>query len=73
MKIDNRVDAYMAKSQDFAEPILKHLRELVHKACPDVEETIKWSFAHFAYAGGTVCFMASFKQHAVFGFRKASL
>lgn len=70
---DKRVDSYIAKSQDFAKPILKHLRELVHKACPDVEETMKWSFPHFDYAGGTICSMASFKQHAVFGFWKASI
>ena len=41
---DPRVDAYIAKSADFAKPILEHLREVVHAACPDVEETMKWSF-----------------------------
>ncbi|NJD23222.1 MAG: hypothetical protein FIA82_11230 [Melioribacter sp.] len=71
-KKDLRVDAYIAKSQDFAKPILKHLRELVHKACPDVEETIKWSFASFDYKG-PFCSMAAFKQHCVFGFWKAAL
>jgi len=35
-KKDKRIDAYIAKSQDFARPILNHLRGLVHKACPDV-------------------------------------
>ncbi|MBI3193488.1 MAG: YdeI/OmpD-associated family protein [Ignavibacteriae bacterium] len=69
---DKRVDDYIAKSADFAKPILTHLRELVHKACPDVEETMKWSFPHFDYKG-MMCSMASFKQHCVFGFWKASL
>jgi uncharacterized protein YdeI (YjbR/CyaY-like superfamily) len=69
---DKRVDAYIAKSADFAKPILTHLRELVHKACPDVEETMKWSFPHFDYKG-MMCSMASFKQHCAFGFWKASL
>jgi hypothetical protein len=46
---DLRIDAYIAKSQDFAKPILEHFRELVHKACPDVEETIKWGFAGLDY------------------------
>lgn len=70
---DKRIDAYVAKSADFAKPILDHIRELVHKACPDVEETMKWSFPHFDYKGTMMCSMASFKQHCAFGFWKASL
>ena len=70
--VDPRVDAYIEKSADFAKPILKHLRELVHKACPQIQETMKWSFPHFDYKG-TVCSMASFKQHCAFGFWKQSL
>ena len=72
-KKDKRIDAYIAKAADFAKPILKHFRELVHKACPDVEETMKWSFPHFDYKGGTMASMASFKQHAAIGFWKAAL
>jgi len=49
------------------------LRELVHKACPETEETMKWSFPHFDYKGEMMCSMAAFKQHAVFGFWKAAL
>jgi len=69
---DPRVDAYIEKSADFAKPILKHLRKLVHKACPEVVETIKWSMPCFDYKG-IFCNMASFKQHCVFGFWKAAL
>lgn len=69
---DPRVDMYITKSADFARPILEHLRSLVHKACPDVQETMKWSFPHFDYKG-TMCSMAGFKQHCSFGFWKASL
>jgi len=69
---DKRIDAYISKSQDFTKPILSHLRELVHKACPAVEETIKWGFPHFNYKG-LMCSMASFKQHCAFGFWKATL
>jgi uncharacterized protein YdeI (YjbR/CyaY-like superfamily) len=72
VKKDNRVDTYIAKSQDFAKPILNHLRELIHKACPDVQETIKWGFPNFDY-NGIMCNMAAFKQHAVFNFWKSSL
>ncbi len=72
-KKDKRIDAYIAKSADFAKPILNHLRELVHKACPDVEETMKWSFPHFDYKGAMMCSMAAFKAHCAFGFWKAKL
>jgi len=70
--IDPRVDAYIEKSADFAKPVLLHIRKLVHTACPDVTETMKWSFPHFDYKG-MLCSMASFKQHCAFGFWKQSL
>jgi uncharacterized protein YdeI (YjbR/CyaY-like superfamily) len=71
-KRDPRVDANMAKSADFARPILKHLRDVVHAACPQVEETMKWSFPHFMHHG-MLCAMAAFKQHCTFGFWKGEL
>ena len=71
-KKDKRVDAYIEKAQTFAKPILIHLRELVHKACPEVEETIKWSFPNFDYKG-PFCSMAAFKEHCSFGFWKAAI
>ena len=72
-KKDPRIDAYIAKSADFAKPILKHLREIVHEGCPDVEETLKWSMPHFDYHGGPLAGMAAFKEHCAFGFWKGSL
>jgi len=69
---DKRIDAYIARSADFAKPILTHLRTLVHEACPDVQETVKWGMPHFDYKG-MMCGMASFKNHATFGFWKAQL
>ena len=71
-KKDKRIDAYIAKAADFAKPILNHLRELVHTACPDVQETIKWSFPNFDYKG-VFCSMAAFKEHCSFGFWKAAI
>lgn len=65
---DPRVDAYIAKSAGFAQPILRHLREAVHGACPQVEETLKWGMPSFMYGGKILCSMAAFKQHASFGF-----
>ncbi len=72
-KFNPKIDAYIAKAQPFAKPILIHIRELVHKACPDVEEKMKWSFPHFDYKGEMMMSMAAFKNHAVFGFWKAAL
>src|SRR5262249_3973174 len=69
---DARVDAYIAKAAEFAKPILGHLREAIHGACPDVAETMKWSFPHFEYKG-LLCSMAAFKEHCAFGFWKGSL
>jgi len=69
---DPRVDAYIDASADFARPILEYLREVVHAACPRVEETMKWSFPHFMYEG-MLCGMGSFKQHCTLGFWKGSL
>lgn len=61
------VDAYIAKSAAFARPILTHLRALMHKASPQIQETMKWGVPHFEYKG-IVAGMAAFKQHAAFGF-----
>jgi hypothetical protein len=69
---DKRVDEYISKSTDFAKPILVHLRDLVHDACPAIGETIKWGFPHFDYKG-MLCSMSSFKQHCAFGFWKTAL
>lgn len=70
--IDPRVDEYIAKAPEFAQPILSHLRAVIHEACPDVEETIKWSMPNFVYHG-ILANMAAFKQHCAFGFWKAEL
>jgi uncharacterized protein YdeI (YjbR/CyaY-like superfamily) len=71
--IDPRIDAYIEKKADFARPVLKHLRQLIHKACPDVEETIKWGMPYFDYRGTALCGMAAFKEHCTFLFWKSKL
>jgi uncharacterized protein YdeI (YjbR/CyaY-like superfamily) len=72
MSRDPRVDAYIARQADFARPILEHLREAVHAACPEVEEAIKWSMPNFVYRGKILANMAAFKAHAAFGFWRSS-
>lgn len=69
---DPRIDAYIENAAEFARPILRHLREVVHRGCPDVEETMRWSFPHFDHKG-MMCSMAAFKEHCTFGFRKPEL
>ena len=70
---DPRIDAYIAASAEFARPILEEIRKRVHAACPQVEETIKWGMPNFVHAGGILCGMAAFKQHASFGYWKHAL
>ena len=73
MKMDSRVDAYIAKSADFARPILAHFRAVVEEACPDAVETIKWGTPSFTYCGSALCSMAAFRQHCSVGFWRANL
>ncbi len=69
---DKRIDTYITKALPFAQPVLKKLRELVHKACPEVTETIKWGMPSFEYKGPMFGF-AAFKQHCVAMFWKSNL
>jgi uncharacterized protein YdeI (YjbR/CyaY-like superfamily) len=69
---DKRIDAYIAKSADFAKPIMVHLRGLIHEGCPEVEETIKWGMPSFTHRG-ILCGFAAFKAHCAFGFWRGSL
>jgi uncharacterized protein YdeI (YjbR/CyaY-like superfamily) len=67
---DPRVDAYIARSADFAKPILAHLRKVIHAACPEAEETIKWGKPTYLYGGSILCGIGAFKAHCVLGFWK---
>jgi uncharacterized protein YdeI (YjbR/CyaY-like superfamily) len=69
---DKRIDDYIEKSAEFARPVMRHLRDLIHRANPDVAETMKWGMPSFDYKG-PLCSMASFKKHCAFGFWKAKL
>ncbi|MEA3013099.1 MAG: hypothetical protein QOD42_1644 [Sphingomonadales bacterium] len=72
MKTDPRIDAYIDRQAAFAQPILRHLRGIVHAACPDCEETLKWSSPSFMYKGKILAGFAAFKAHAAFGFWSGS-
>ena len=68
MSRDSRVDAYIAKAQPFARPILERIRERAHNAVPTIEETLKWSSPAFTLDGRIVLMMAAFKAHAALNF-----
>ncbi|MES2836010.1 MAG: DUF1801 domain-containing protein [Bacteroidota bacterium] len=68
MKIDRRVDQYIINAAPFAQPILNHLRQIIHTTVPDVVETIKWGFPNFENKGKILCSFAAFKKHCAFGF-----
>lgn len=66
---DPRIDDYIAQSADFAKPVLARVRKLIHAACPNVEETIKWSFPFYTYQG-VLAGTPAFKRHCALIFWK---
>ena len=72
-KFNPQFDDYIAKSADFAKPIMEYLRQIIHETCPDVEEIIKWGNPHFDYKGDMMCILAGYKNHCSFSLYKAEL
>lgn len=68
---DPKVTQYIDNAEAFAQPILKHLREQIHRNCPDVVESVKWGNPHFDYKGDFMCVLASAKKHCSFTFIKS--
>ena len=64
MARDPRIDAYIAAAQPFARPILTHIRDVIHQACPDATETMKWSRPFFEHQGRMFAGLSAFKAHA---------
>ena len=65
---DVRVDTCIATAAPFARPILEHLRDVVHAACPDVVEDV-WGKPFFVRER-SLRPTAAFKAHCTFGFRR---
>ena len=61
---DARIDAFIAKAQPFAQPILTHLRDVLHHACGGLEESIKWGRPAFLNEGRILAVFGAFKAHA---------
>ena len=68
MNRDPRIDAYIERAQPFARPILEHVRERVHAAAPEAQETLKWGAPAFTLNGKILLMMAAFKAHAALNF-----
>ncbi len=66
MANDPKIDAYIAKAAPFAQPILIHLRALVHGTVAGLDEALKWGMPHFIYKGKNLAGMAAFKAHTAF-------
>lgn len=66
-------DSYIAKSADFAKPILEYLRQLIHETCTEVEEVMKWGYPHFDYKKDMMCILSANKNHCAFSLYKAEL
>lgn len=68
MRNEPKIDAYIARAQPFARDILTHVRERVHAALPEVEETVKWGMPAYTVGRKIVLITAAFKAHAALNF-----
>jgi uncharacterized protein YdeI (YjbR/CyaY-like superfamily) len=73
LSLNPQIDSYMASAAEFAQPILAHLRTLLHKTCPSLVEEMKWGIPHFDYKDEMMCIVAAYKSHCSFTFWKESL
>jgi len=62
--VDPRIDVFIARAQPFAQPILTHMRAVLHRACPELEESIKWGRPAFIHDGRILAVFGAFKAHA---------
>jgi len=60
---DPRVDDYLAKLPEWQQRICHEVRDLVHEADPEVEETIKRTVQPYFVLGGNVCAFLAAKNH----------
>jgi uncharacterized protein YdeI (YjbR/CyaY-like superfamily) len=73
MNFNPQVTAYLAECAEFAQPIMNHLRQLLHATCPSVVEQIKWGIPHFDYHGNMMCIFAAHAKHCSFTFFKQAI
>lgn len=64
------VDEYIKNASVVTQPIITHLREIIHKAAPEIEEKIKWRAPSFEANGRIICNIMAFKKHVNFMFHQ---
>jgi hypothetical protein len=60
---DPRVDDYIRKLPDWQQEICERVRDLVHAADPEVEETIKRTVQPYFVLDGNICALLATKDH----------
>ena len=60
---DPRVDAYIASLPDWQQSICYAVRALVHRADPEVQETVKRADRPYFVLDGNVCALLAAKDH----------
>jgi hypothetical protein len=60
---DPRVDDYISRLPDWQQDICRRLRELIHRADPEVVETIKRRARPYFLLEGNVCALLAAKDH----------
>jgi hypothetical protein len=63
MNADSRVDDYISRLPDWQQAICQQVRQLVHQADPEVEETIKRSVLPYFVLQGNICALLAAKDH----------
>ena len=63
MGADSRVDEYIGRLPDWQQAVCQQVRELVHAADPEVEETVKRSVQPYFVLSGNICALLAAKDH----------
>lgn len=71
IKALRRIDAYINEQPAFIQPICRKLREIIHKADPEIMEDWKWG-PNF-YKRGMICGFGVFNRHVSLAFFKGAL
>jgi hypothetical protein len=60
---DPRVDAYIDRLPEWQQEICRHLRDIIHRADPEVVETIKRTVQPYFVLEGNVCALLAARDH----------
>jgi len=67
-----KIDEYYNSTEDWARPICKDLRQLIHAADSRIQEDWKWRAPVYCFKG-MLCWVVPFKAHVGINFFKGSL